>query len=389
VRAWLGAEDMDHFERVVTAVNKKEPDRVPIDLGGVISGITKIAYDNLLTYLRVTGVESKIWDIMQGLVDIDERVLDRFGVDIRHIRPNPPREDEVKRGEGWLVNEFGLSLRKQYQGYYYEFVEDKAPLHNAKTINEVESYKGPQPHEGRFKGLSKKAQQIREKGFAVTIDTFLGGVLELAVWLRGFNKFYYDIIGNPEFAETLLDKTLEINKRFWQPYINEIGEYATIILLADDYGHQNGLLMSPALWRKIIKPRLKEFIADVHMRAKSAKIQFHSCGSVEPLIEDLVEVGIDILNPIQPKAKDMNSGHLIEKYDKKICYHGGIDVQYVLPKGTTKDVEEEVRKRIRDLAPDGGYIVAAAHNIQPDVPSRNIEAMFKEAQKSGRYPIRL
>jgi uroporphyrinogen decarboxylase len=326
---------------------------------------------------------------MQGLVDIDERVLDRFGVDIRHIRPSPPREDEVKRGESWLVNEFGLMLKKQYQGYYYEFVEDKAPLYNAKTIDEVESYKGPQAHEERFRGLSKKAKQIREKGFAVTVDTFLGGVLELAVWLRGFNKFYYDIVGNPEFAEALLDKTLEVNKRFWQPYIDEVGEYVTIVLLADDYGHQNGLLMSPTLWRRIIKPRLKEFIALVRSHAKSAKIQFHSCGSVEPLIEDLAEVGVDILNPIQPRAKNMDSRHLVDKFDKKICYHGGVDVQYVLPTGTIRDVEEEVRNRIRDLAPGGGYIFAAAHNIQPDVPPQNIEAMFKEAEKYGTFPIRL
>ncbi len=379
---------MEHLERVLKAVNKKEPDRVPIDLGGVISGITKVAYDNLLKHLRFARIESKIWDAMQGLVDIDERVLDRFGVDIRHIRPNLPKEEEVKRGEGWIVNEFGLTLRKQYHGYYYEFVEEKAPLYNARTIDDIERYKDPQPNEGRFRGLSKKAKQIQEKGFAVTVDTFLGGVLELAVWLRGFNKFYYDIVGNPEFTNALLDKTLEINKRFWQAYMDEVGEHATIVLLADDYGHQNGLLMSPALWRKIIKPRLKEFIADVHMHAKSAKIQFHSCGSVEPLIEDFVEVGIDILNPIQPKAKDMDSSHLIQKYDKKICYHGGIDVQHVLPNGTTKDVEEEIRKRMRDLAPGGGYIFAAAHNIQPDVPPRNIEVMFREAEKSGRYPIR-
>lgn len=378
---------MDHLERVLKAINKEEPDRVPIDFGGVISGITKVAYDNLLRHLKLTSVESKIHDLMQGLVDIDERVLDRFGVDIRHIRPNPPREDEVKRREGWLVNEFGLMLKKQYQGYYYEFVEDKAPLYDAKTIDDVESYKGPKSHEGRFENLAKRAKQIQERGLAVTADTFLGGVLELAVWLRGFNKFYYDIIGNPEFTNALLDKTLEINKRFWQPYMDEVGEHATIVLLADDYGHQNGLLISPALWRKFIKPRLQEFIADVRKHVKSAKIQFHSCGSVEPLIWDLVEVGVDILNPIQPRARDMDSHHLVEKYDKKICYHGGIDVQHVLPKGTTKDVEDEVRKRIRDLAPHGGYILAAAHNLQPDVPPENVVAMFNTGLKYGKYPL--
>jgi uroporphyrinogen decarboxylase len=380
---------MQHIERVLLSINKKEPDRVPIDLGGVISGITKIAYDNILKHMGLRGVESKIWDVMQGLVDIDEKVLERFGVDIRHIRPNPPRDDEVKRGEGWLVNEFGLTLKKQFQGYYYEFVEDKSPLYNAKSIEDVESYRSPEPHDERFSNLGKRARALLEQGLAVTADAFLGGVLELAVWLRGFNKFYYDVIANPEFARALLDKTLDINKRFWEAYLSEVGDYATIILCADDYGHQNGLLMSPGLWRKLIKPRLKEFIAHSKGFAKKAKIQFHSCGSVEPIIGELVEVGVDILNPIQPRAKDMDSRHLVEKYDKRICYHGGIDVQYVLPRGTEKDVEEEVKRRIRDLAPGGGYIVAGAHNIQPDVPPKNVEALFKQAQEYGKYPIDL
>jgi uroporphyrinogen decarboxylase len=380
---------MRHLERVLLSVNKKEPDRVPVDLGGVISGISKIAYDNLLIHLGFRGVESKIWDVMQGLVDIDEKVLERFGVDIRHIRPNPPREDEVKRGESWIVNEFGLMLKKQFQGYYYEFVEDKAPLNKAKSVEDIENYKSPEPHQGRFRNLGNRAKALLEDGLAVTADTFLGGVLEFAVWLRGFNKFYYDIVANPEFTAALLDRSLEINKRFWEAYLSEVGDYATIVLCADDYGHQNGLLMSPTLWRKLIKPRLKELISLVKSLAKKAKVQFHSCGSVEPLIGELAEVGIDILNPIQPRAKDMDSRHLVEKYDKRICYHGGIDVQYVLPKGTTIDVEKEVKTRLSDLAAGGGYILAAAHNIQPDVPPQNIETMFKTAEKHGRYPVRL
>jgi len=378
---------LEHLERVLKTINKKEPDRVPIDLGGPISGITKTAYDNLLKYLKLSGVESKIWDVMQGLVGIDERVLEQLGVDFRHIRPNPPREDEVKRGEGWIVNEFGLMLKKQYHGYYYEFVEDKSPLYRAKTNKDVEAYEGPQPHEARFNGLRKQAKSLLEKGYAVTADVFLGGIMEFAVWLRGFTKFYYDLAANPELAEAVLDKTLEINKRFWQPYLNEVGDHATVVLCADDYGYQNGLLISPTLWKRFVKPKLRELIALVKKEAKNAKVQLHSCGSIEPIIGDLAEAGVDILNPIQPKAKDMDSRHLVEKYDKKVCYHGGVDIQHVLPKGSTKDVEEEVRRRIVDLAPGGGYILAAAHNLQPDVPPDNIMALFSEGQKFGKYPI--
>lgn len=378
---------MQHIDRVLLSIDRKEPDRVPVDLGGVISGITKAAYDNLLKHLGFRVVESKIWDVMQGLVDVDEKILERFGVDIRHIRPNPPREDEVKRGEGWIVNEFGLTLKRQYQGYYYELVEDKAPLYSAKSIEDIERYVAPEPHEERFSNIGKRAKVFLESGLAVTADTFLGGVLELAVWLRGFNKFYYDIIADPEFASALLDRTLEINKRFWEAYLIEVGDYATIVLCADDYGHQDGLLMSPALWRKLVKPRLWDLISHLKRFAKKAKIQFHSCGSVEPIIEELADVGVDILNPVQPRAKDMDSRHLVEKYDKRVCYHGGIDTQYTLPKGTENEVEQEVRRRIHDLGPSGGYILAGAHNIQPDVPPQNIDTMFKKAQEYGRYPI--
>jgi uroporphyrinogen decarboxylase len=339
--------------------------------------------------MQLKNVESKIWDMTQGLVDIDEKVLERLGIDIRHIRPNPPRESEVKKGEGWLVNEFGLTLKKQFQGYYYELVEEKAPLFTAKSIQDVEKYRSPEPHEGRFLGLRRRTKGLLEQGFAVTADTFLGGVLELAVWLRGFNKFYYDIIANPELVNALLDRSLEINKRFWEAYLTEVGDYSTIVLLADDYGHQNGLLMSPTLWRKLMKPRLKELIAHAKSLAKKSKIQFHSCGSIEPIIGELAEVGVDILNPIQPRAKDMDSQHLVEKYDKLVCYHGGIDIQYILPRGTKNEVEEEVNRRIHDLAPGGGYILACAHNIQPDVPPENVEIMFRKALENGRYPIGL
>jgi uroporphyrinogen decarboxylase len=379
---------MEPLERVLKAINKKEPDRVPMDLGGPISGISKVAYDRLLSHLKLKALESKIWDLMQGLVEPNERVLEILGIDFRHVRPNPPREDEVKRGEGWVVNEFGFILRKQYHGYYYEFVEEKAPLFSAKNIADVEAYKGPSAHEGRFKDLSKRAKTSLDKGFAITADVLLGGIMEFAVWLRGFTKFYYELAANPELAEAVLDKTLEINKRFWQPYLNEVGDCATVVLCADDYGHQNGLLISPALWRKYVKPRLRELVGLIKRLAKTAKIQIHSCGSVEPIIGDLVEVGIDILNPIQPRAKDMDSRHLIERYDKKICYHGGVDIQYVLPKGTTRDVEEEVKRRVRDLGPGGGYILAAAHNIQPDVPPNNIMTMFNAGRKLGKYPIK-
>ncbi|MEM2928368.1 MAG: hypothetical protein QXP60_05335 [Nitrososphaerota archaeon] len=179
---------MEHIERVLTTINLKEPDRVPLDLGGPISGISKIAYDRLVNYLRLKDIKSIVWDKMQELVEIDERILNMFNIDFRHININAPtKEDENYKeiNENCYINEWGIMHRKQYHGYYYEIVEQYSPLYNAKNIEDIENYKGAVPHPNRFKNLSKKAKEYSENGFAVTADAFTGGILELAVWLRG------------------------------------------------------------------------------------------------------------------------------------------------------------------------------------------------------------
>lgn len=381
---------MEHLERVLMAINLKEPDRVPIDLGGPISGISKVAYDKLINYLGFKDIKSIIWDKMQGLVEIDERILNIFGIDFRHIHINAPtKEDENYKeiNENCYINEWGIMHKKQFHGYYYEIIEQYSPLYNAKNIEDIENYKGAVPHSNRFKNLYKKAKEYSENGFAVTADAFTGGILELAVWLRGFNKFYRDIAMNIDFVNALLNKTLESHKSFWKEYLNEVGDYINIVLYGDDYGHQQGLLISPKIWREYIKPKVKELISLIKNEAKHVKIQLHSCGSIEPIINDLIEIGFDIINPIQPRAKNMDSILLKEKYGKNVCFHGGIDIQYILPRGTQKEVENEVKNRIKALAPGGGYILAAAHNIQPDIPPENIVTMYKSALQYGKYPL--
>ena len=376
---------MNSVERVLTTINLKEPDRVPLDLGGPISGITKIAYDGLKTHLEMRELPSVVWDRMQQLVEIDERVLQRFGIDFRHIRLNPPRKEEIKEVSGEsFVNEWGITFRRS--GYYFEIVDDLSPLYKASLIDEVESYRGPKPHEGRFRGLREKAKKLSEQGFAVTCDAFTGGVLELPVWLRGFKKFYHDLVANPEFADALLDRASELLKLFWGAFLDEVGDYAHIALIGDDYGMQQGMLISPKMWREKVKNRIRELFSFVKQKAK-VKIELHSCGSVRPIVGDLIEIGLDVLNPVQPRAKDMDSFQLKEEFGDRICFHGGIDIQYVLPTGSRKDVQDEVKTKIQAFAPGGGYILGAAHNLQPDVPPSNIAAMYDAAHRYGRYPI--
>lgn len=383
----MQAHRMKHIERVLAAIDLREPDRVPMDLGGPISGITKVAYDNLKSYLRLEGLPSVIWDSMQGLVEIPEAILEEFDIDFRHIRLNPPKKEEIRvTSEDTYTNEFGITLRKQYHGYYFEMVEGLNPLYDALGIDDVRKYKGPRPHEGRTQGLRKKARRLLDEGYALTCDSFTGGILELAIWLRGFNKFYRDLTMNPELVDALLDETLEIHKALWGAFLNEVGDYVQVVLYGDDYGMQHGMLISPTMWREKVKPRVKELLSFIKKGFK-VKVQLHSCGSIRPIMGDLIEIGFDIINPVQPRAKDMDSSELKREFGNSVCFHGGVDIQHVLPRGSVEDVEKEVAERIRDYAPGGGYILAAAHNIQPDVPPQNIEMMFDACRKFGRYPI--
>ncbi len=374
---------MEHVERVLAVLRHKEPDRIPIDMGSPINSIHVVAYRNLLRYLGLGDAPLVIWDRMQQLAEapsVHEAILDMFDVDFRHIRLNPPKLEEVKFiSDDMYVNEFGITFKKT--GYYYDMVEHLKPLYNAKNINDIEKYEGPKPHEGRFKGLAEIAKAYCERGFAVTADAFSGGIYELALWLRGLANFFRDLKANPEMAEALLDKTLEIHKEFWEAYLNEVGDHVHIVLYGDDYGLQTGLQMSPKTWREFIKPRLRDLVSFVK---KQAHVHFmlHSCGSIRAIMDDLVEIGIDIINPLQPRAKGMDRRELGWIYGGKIVFHGNVDIQYVLPRGTVEEVEEEVKDVISTLAPY--YIFSPAHNIQADVPPQNIVAAYRAAQVYGK-----
>jgi len=358
---------------------------VPIDIGGPVASITKIAYDNLTAHLGMKMPESVVWDTMQQLVYIEERILKNFCVDTRHIQLNPPRRNEIKQiSESSFVNEFGVTLRKV--GYFFEIVGN--PLSEAVNGEDIENHSWPKPHEGRTKGLGEKARRLYEEGYAVVADAFTGGIFEVPQWLRGFMQFYYDLAGKPEISNALMDKMLEIHKDFWGAYLDEVGDYVQIVCLGDDYGMQDRMLISPKMFRERIKPRVKELYSFIKRKAK-VKIFHHSCGSIRPIIGDLAEMGVDILNPVQPRAKDMVSEEIKKEHGDKLCFHGGVDIQHVLPKGSPREVEEEVKKRIEAFAPGGGYIAAPAHNIQPDVPPQNILALYKAVHKYGKYSLNL
>jgi uroporphyrinogen decarboxylase len=394
-----GADDgMTSRDRVLAAIEHRAPDRVPIDLGGHISGISKFAYARLLEHLGL-DLPVRLFDKIQLLADPAEEVLQRLGVDFRYISANPPGGYEPvdvvpfhqsqETGDGYatgehqhtFVDQWGITFRRA--AYYYDMVDH--PL-QGKSFADVKHYRFPDPDDPcRWKGLREQAKDLYDSTeYAIVCALDSGGLLELSHFLFGFEDSFSHIARNDRTANYVLDATTDWLAAFWTNFVGAVWPYAHIIKIGDDYGMQDRLLMSPSMWRKQVKPRYARLVARIKAIGE-VKVFHHSCGAIFPIIGDLAEIGVDILNPIQPLAKGMEPERLKSEYGDIISFHGGIDMQHLLPFGTPDEVRDEVLKRIEALAPGGGYIFAASHNIQADVPVENIVALFNAAREYGSY----
>jgi uroporphyrinogen decarboxylase len=373
---------MKQRERVLAALEHEEPDRIPLDFLGGVSSITLQAYIKLKEYLGLAW-EGEKYDTWNGMITIDPEILRLFGIDLRKISLNFPAGWKPKRfPNGTFLDEWGLKRKPSPDGLYYEVVPT---LQGAIEKEDIDNHPWPDPNAlGLINGLEREAKELEKAGWAVATSSIGGGIFEIAWWLRGFTNFIKDLYKNPDFACYLLDKITNIQISLFDILLGEVGDYIVMVQIEDDLGSQTGPLIPLNLYRKYIKPYHKKLCDFIHKRT-DAKIMIHSDGAIETFIQDLIDVGIDVLNPIQPLAKGMDTKNLKEKYGDKICFHGGVDTQKVLPYGTSKEVEEEVIKRIKDLAPNGGYILAPSHNIQVDTPPENVIIMYKAAQKYGQY----
>lgn len=370
-------------ERVLTAFEHKEPDRVPLDLGGYQSGITTIAYEKLKNQLGINR-PTRISERNQQLAVIDEEVLKKFEIDTRYVFMKPSVHWDSKEGSdkssAWYYDEWGAQWKKPHTSFYYDPVG--APLKEA-TVEDLRHYPWPDPNEkSRFENLDKEAQAISNSGYALC--TTVSGVFEQAWYLVGLERIMIEIIENPSFVEALLDQVLAILSQQYSNFLDKVGQYLNLIEIWEDISSQQGPLTSPNIYRQIIKPRTRDLINVIKSKTK-AKVALHSCGSTSWAIDDFIEIGIEVLNPVQVSAAHMDTKELKKKYGDSICFWGGIDTQRILPRGTTQEVEEEVKRRIDDLGKGGGYLLAPVHNIQPDVPPENIIAMYQTGLSYGRY----
>ncbi|MFQ5867516.1 MAG: uroporphyrinogen decarboxylase family protein [bacterium] len=383
---------MNSRERVILALNHKEPDRIPIDIGGTLAtSMHRIVYDELKKELGIKDdIEDEILQFSLQTVIISEKMLEKLHGDILGIYPGPPKswKIEINPEDNSYVDEWGIKYRLPKNGWYFDMVEH--PLKKV-TSQSLKRFNWPDPYdEGRFEGIDKKAKYFYENtDYAISVGKekeFAGGVLQDCAWLVGFEEWFCLLASNQDLAAKVMDKVLEFHIGYWDAILSRIGRYVQVAVIGDDLGTQDSLIVSPNMYRDLIKPRHKELVDFIKSKA-IVKVLLHSDGAIRKIIPDLIEIGIDILNPIQPTVRGMNdTKSLKEEFGKDIVFWGGgCDTQEVLPFGKQEDVEKEVKKRIEDLKPGGGFIFAPVHNIQPEVPIQNVLTLYESALKYGHY----
>jgi len=378
-------------ERMKVALSHKEPDRVPIDLGAsIVTSITKAAYVPLREHLGLPVEDVQIYDQVQQLPYLAEDLLDRFRVDTRMVQLPPTHVAGVEildDGDYWaMIDRWGSRMHMpKTGGLYYDWVE--FPIKEL-SMAALDRYSWPEPDPPAVVAtLRDQARLLHETtDFALVGSGVIGGgIFEQGCRTVGLEDFMMALVVDRPFAERLMDGITEIYLESIRRYLDAVGEYIDVFTFWDDVCGQNGWLISPDLYVGLIKPRQRRLF-DAIRRGTDAKIFYHGCGAVFDLIPHLIEIGVDILNPVQVSARGMDSRRLKERYGKDVTFWGGgVDTQGVLPFGTPEQVREEVKRRIDDLAPGGGFVFNAVHNIQAFVPPANIVAAFDAAFEYGRY----
>jgi uroporphyrinogen decarboxylase len=383
------------YERVKLALEHKEADKIPYDLGGsVLTGMNRICYARLRDYLGLKKKEIEIVDEMQQLARIDEDMIELLKVDVRCADPSPPDQPGLAKsptvaGEYYTrTDEWGIEWRMPIDGgHYYDMV--KGSLSDVNDQGGLNDFPWPDSNSAaRFATLKERADKyVFEEKRAYILGRQYAGIWETALWMSGFEKFFMDMLINKEYAHALMDKITELKMQYWENALNAVGENVLIVSEADDLATQNSLLCSEELYKEIVHPYHKKLFDYIRSKAKSkVYIFYHTCGACKPFIPYLIEEGVDILNPVQVNADGMDTKVLKKEFGKDITFWGGgVDTQVVLPSGTQQEVKDEVKRRIDDLSKDGGFVFAGVHNIQSDVSPENFMAMWETLQDYGYY----
>ena len=380
-------------ERVLTAINHEQPDRIPLVIGvNNATGIKMKPYQGIKNMTGIQAPDNYIYDWPElGTAEIDEETMCRLHSDVRGVLDLEPGEVQKRNRErdphSDCINSWGSGQTEITPGDWFPGIH---PIPDATTIEDLDNYQGwpDMSDPSRVAHVRETARRLAEENqFAIMATPWLLFPFERAHAMQGMEPFLLSMAMNPDFARALLEKIAFYCKQLMGHFLEELGDHVDIIKIGDDLGIQKGLMISPKMYRDILKPVHADFINFIKSRTR-AKILFHSCGDVAPLIGDFIEIGVDILNPIQTSAGSISDlPSLKKRYGKNMVFCGGIDTHRILPFGTVAEVREEVRRVMRILGPDGGFMIGAVHTIMNDVPPENVLAMVDAVEEFGHYPL--
>ncbi len=390
---------MNSRQRMLLCLEHKIPDRVPCDLAGThVTGIHVIAYKNLCSYLGIDPEPMQFSDVIQQIVIPNQKILDYFEIDTRGLFPLCSHNWNVQSADvgDYLEyrDEWGFVHHKPKEGGLYWSLTESPINGMSAEAERILSYPWPKPDDRRrIEGLREQAIKYRLQGKIVIIKGLCAGLFEMAQRVRGMENILCDLLVDPKTAEALFEKLLEIKQRFWTMVFEALGDVIDIAVENDDYGTQDSQLISPEIFRQMLKPRLFRLIETIKTGFSARKpvgekgyVFFHSCGNVRPLLPDFIEMGIDIINPVHINAVGMEPKSLKKDFGRHITFWGGgIETQKILPTGTPQQVRDDVRSNLEALMSGGGYVFNAIHNIQADVTPENIIAMWEAYKRFGVY----
>jgi uroporphyrinogen decarboxylase len=379
---------MDRRTAFAATLNHKDPDMVLVDYGKHIGSFHVNAYEQLKTHLGIRS-ETRILDRMAQNVILDEEICRQLGIDFRWIVPRwVGVRDVMIDGVRGYIDMWQTPHKWTDVGQYYAI--HSSPFNQENLTREaMETFEWPDPNSpDMFTGLREQARAWYENtDYIVGADGIKVGILQTASQLRGYDRLFTDFALHPDIAHAFLDKVSSIVNEMYRHYMEIVGPYVQVVVITDDQGTQNSLMISPKMFREFIKPRLKSLIDTIKTTA-DVKVLMHCDGAILKIIPDLIEIGVDILNPIQTVVNGLGDTHALkEQFGNRICFHGGIDVQQVLLRSTPDEICQEVKRRISELGHNGGYIVAPCHNINVDIPLANVIALFSTARDLGCYPL--
>lgn len=368
---------MNSRERFERTMNHKKPDRVPIDIGGTsLTGMKPQCQENLRRLLGFTG---KPIEANNG---IDVRILEWAGTDFRSVGAivDLPSVHSRKLSSGAMIDCWGI--RRDF--FHGEWQITRSPLRGA-TLDDLKSYQWPEAvvDETQLARWERQAQQLRAQGQSVVVAEHpVYGILELGCWMCGYDDFFLKMAADTDFVRCFFDKFLEIQLAVIEQYYPVLAPYIDLTTSGDDFGAQNGPLLSPRMFESLIVPY---FSARINRTKELGQCYYwhHTCGSVVKLLDQIIDCGVDILNPVQTSAAEMDPRLLKDRFGDRLVFWGAVDVQQFLPQAAREAVPDHVRALVRVLGEDGGYVMAPAHEIQDDVPAENILAWVEAVNRNS------